>query len=127
MLLISLHIFPLAIFFLLGERALEALNYASVKGRPIRVMWSQRDPSIRRTGAINSEKCNIFIKNLDPSIDSKALHDTFSAFGQILSCKVAMDENGASKGYGFVQYENADAAQNAITHVNGMLLNDSKV
>lgn len=38
-----------------------------------------------------------------------------------------MDENGASKGYGFVQYENADAAQNAITHVNGMLLNDSKV
>ncbi|KAF8962665.1 Protein phosphatase PP2A regulatory subunit B [Entomortierella lignicola] len=104
-----------------GERALETLNYTLIKNRPCRIMWSQRDPALRKTGT-----GNIFIKNLDASIDNKALHDTFSAFGNILSCKVATEE-GQSKGYGFVHYETHEAAENAIKHVNGMLLNDKKV
>ena len=105
-----------------GERALEDLNYTLIKGKPCRIMWSQRDPALRKTG-----QGNVFIKNLDTAIDNKALHDTFAAFGNILSCKVAQDEFGNSKGYGFVHYETAEAATNAIKHVNGMLLNDKKV
>jgi polyadenylate-binding protein len=105
-----------------GEKALEELNYTVIKGKPCRIMWSQRDPALRKTG-----QGNVFIKNLDPAIDNKALHDTFAAFGNILSCKVAQDENGNSKGYGFVHYETAEAATNAIKHVNGMLLNEKKV
>jgi polyadenylate-binding protein len=57
----------------------------------------------------------------------QALHDTFAAFGNVLSCKVATDEHGRSKGYGFVHYETAEAADSAIKAVNGMLLNDKKV
>lgn len=105
-----------------GEKALEELNYSLIKGRPCRIMWSQRDPALRKTG-----QGNIFIKNLDAAIDNKALHDTFIAFGNILSCKVAQDEHGASKGYGFVHYETDEAALQAIKHVNGMLLNEKKV
>ncbi|KAL4789483.1 hypothetical protein BDV19DRAFT_25295 [Aspergillus venezuelensis] len=105
-----------------GERALDELNYTLIKGKPCRIMWSQRDPALRKTG-----QGNVFIKNLDNAIDNKALHDTFAAFGNILSCKVAQDEFGISKGYGFVHYETAEAANMAIKHVNGMLLNDKKV
>lgn len=105
-----------------GEKALEELNYTLIKGRPCRIMWSQRDPALRKTG-----QGNVFIKNLDVAIDNKALHDTFAAFGNILSCKVAQDEMGNSKGYGFVHYETAEAANAAIKNVNGMLLNEKKV
>ncbi|KAF2765555.1 polyadenylate binding protein [Teratosphaeria nubilosa] len=105
-----------------GERALEELNYTLIKGKPCRIMWSQRDPALRKTG-----HGNVFIKNLDSAIDNKALHDTFAAFGNILSCKVAQDEFGNSKGYGFVHYETAEAANSAIKSVNGMLLNEKKV
>ncbi|KAF9564596.1 polyadenylate binding protein [Agrocybe pediades] len=105
-----------------GEHALEQLNYSLIKNRPCRIMWSQRDPALRKTG-----QGNIFIKNLDELIDNKALHDTFAAFGNVLSCKVATDEHGRSKGYGFVHYETGEAADNAIKAVNGMLLNDKKV
>lgn len=64
---------------------------------------------------------------MDKAIDQKALHDTFSTFGNILSCKIATDGSGQSKGYGFVQYETEEAAQKAIQQLNGMLLNDKQV
>ncbi|XP_059968258.1 polyadenylate-binding protein 4-like [Mesoplodon densirostris] len=104
-----------------AERALDTMNFDVIKGKPIRIMWSQRDPSLRKSGV-----GNVFIKNLDKSIDNKALYDTFSAFGNIPSCKVVCDENG-SKGYAFVHFETQEAADKAIEKMNGMLLNDRKV
>ncbi|XP_078438013.1 polyadenylate-binding protein 2-like isoform X2 [Wolffia australiana] len=105
-----------------AARALDMLNFTPLNGKAIRIMYSNRDPTIRKSGA-----ANIFIKNLDKAIDNKALHDTFSVFGNILSCKVAMDGSGQSKGYGFVQFDTDEAAQNAISKLNGMLLNDKQV
>ncbi|XP_032115955.1 polyadenylate-binding protein 3 [Sapajus apella] len=104
-----------------AERALDTMNFDVIKGKSVRIMWSQRDPSLRRSGV-----GNIFVKNLDRSIGNKALYDTVSAFGNILSCKVVCDENG-SKGYGFVHFETQEAAERAIEKMNGMLLNDRKV
>jgi polyadenylate-binding protein len=105
-----------------AERALDTMNYTNIGTRPCRIMWSQRDPALRKSGV-----GNIFVKNLDKSIDHKTLFDTFSVFGNILSCKVSVDSNGESLGYGFVHYQTAEAAEKAITQVNGMVVAGQKV
>lgn len=97
-----------------AERAMESLNYTRLVDKPIRIMWCQRDPSLRRSGV-----GNVYISNLDEQIDNKALYDTFSLFGNIISCKVAMDETGKSRGYGFVHFETEASAKAAVEKVNG--------
>uniref|UniRef100_A0A6Q2YMZ1 PABP n=1 Tax=Esox lucius TaxID=8010 RepID=A0A6Q2YMZ1_ESOLU len=100
-----------------AERALDTMNFDVIKGRPVRIMWSQRDPSLRKSGV-----GNIFIKNLDKSIDNKALYDTFSAFGNIL-IRVMTDDSGKSRGFGFVSFERHEDAQKAVDEMNGKELN----
>uniref|UniRef100_A0A2R9BL29 Polyadenylate-binding protein n=1 Tax=Pan paniscus TaxID=9597 RepID=A0A2R9BL29_PANPA len=91
-----------------AEHAVNTMNFDVIKGKPVRI----RDPSLRKSGV-----GYIFIKNLDKSIDNKALYDTFSAFGNILSCKVGCDEND-SKGYGSVHFETQEAAERAMEKMN---------
>jgi len=105
-----------------AERALDTMNYSLVKGKPCRLMWSLRDPSKRKVGA-----GNIFIKNLDKTVSNQQLADTFSAFGNILSCKVETDDKGTSKGYGYVHFEREEDAKTATEKVNGMLIANKKV
>eukprot|EP00178_Gracilaria_changii_P009486 TRINITY_DN27736_c0_g1_i1.p1 TRINITY_DN27736_c0_g1~~TRINITY_DN27736_c0_g1_i1.p1 ORF type:complete len:593 (-),score=95.19 TRINITY_DN27736_c0_g1_i1:124-1902(-) len=105
-----------------ANTALQELNNTVIKGRTCRIMFSQRDPSLRKSG-----KGNIFIKNLAKEIDTKSLYDTFSQFGQILSCKVETEETGESKGYGYIQFASPEAAQAAIEKVNGKILADQQV
>jgi polyadenylate-binding protein len=98
-----------------AQRALDELNYSPLNEKPIRIMWSHRDPAFRKSGV-----GNIFIKNLDKSIKNKELHGLFANFGRILSCKVATDAAGQSKGYGFVHFETEEAATAAKAKLNGM-------
>eukprot|EP00918_Siedleckia_nematoides_P091873 GHVU01201705.1.p1 GENE.GHVU01201705.1~~GHVU01201705.1.p1 ORF type:complete len:299 (+),score=61.94 GHVU01201705.1:680-1576(+) len=98
-----------------AEKALDSLNYTTIANNACRIMWSHRDPALRKSG-----EGNIFVKNLEKDIDNKALYDTFSMFGNVLSCKIATDEHGKSKGYGFVHYDEEDSARKAIEKVNGM-------
>jgi len=106
-----------------AERALDTMNFTNIRGKQCRIMWSQRDPRLRQSG-----KGNIFVKNLHDSIDNKTLYDTFSVFGNILSCKVVVDkESQMSRGYGYVHYVDDKSAKKAIDGVNGMTISDREV
>ncbi|KAG2318629.1 hypothetical protein Bca52824_011842 [Brassica carinata] len=66
------------------------------------------------------------MQNLDLSIDHKALHGKFSTFGNIVSCKVAVDASGQVKRL-WGLWNTCRYAQKATEKLNGMLLNDKQV
>jgi splicing factor 3B subunit 4 len=70
----------------------------------------------------------LFIGGLDLLIDEKTLYDTFSRFGTLQSPpKIARDESGLSKGYGFVSYSTFEASDDAIANMNGQYLSNKEV
>ncbi|XP_027363185.1 polyadenylate-binding protein 7-like [Abrus precatorius] len=103
-------------------RAIELKNNSYLNGKVIRVMWSRRDPDARKSG-----RGNVFVKNLAESIDNARLHDLFKKFGNILSSKVVMSEDGRSKGHGFVQFESEESANAAIEKLNGSTVRDKQI
>ncbi|GAU15989.1 hypothetical protein TSUD_338600, partial [Trifolium subterraneum] len=103
-------------------RAIELKNHSNLNGKPIRVMWSRRDPDARK-----SSIGNVFVKNLAESINNSGLEDMFKKFGNILSSKVVMSEDGKSKGYGFVQFETEESANTAIEKMNGCTVDDKQI
>ncbi|KAH7547228.1 hypothetical protein FEM48_Zijuj01G0287500 [Ziziphus jujuba var. spinosa] len=108
-------------FRLIASTALCFLNHKELKGKPIRIMWSQRYPLTRKTGI-----ANLFVKNLHLSFTSAQLQTMFSMFGKILSCKVAA-ENGKTKGFGFVQYDSEQSAMAARNALHGTLVKGKKI
>ncbi|XP_042052374.1 polyadenylate-binding protein 1-like isoform X2 [Salvia splendens] len=101
--------------------ALKCVNHTLLKGKPIRVMWNERDPVARK-----NNNGNLFVKNLDKSITSLLLEEVFSKYGSVVSCKVA-SENGISKGFGFVQFESEESAVAARTALHDSSLAGKKL
>lgn len=63
----------------------------------------------------------IYVGNLPYSVTDSSLESNFSEFGSVTSAKVMMDrDTGRSKGFAFVEMTTADAAQAAISGLNGV-------
>merc|ERR1712012_1197949 len=64
---------------------------------------------------------NLYVKNLDDTIDDDRLRKEFAPFGTITSAKV-MCEDGRSKGFGFVCFSSPEEATKAVTEMNGRII-----
>ncbi len=63
---------------------------------------------------------NIYVGNLSYSVGDPELAEMFEPFGEVASARVISDRNsGRSKGFGFVEMDDADAAKKAIDELNG--------
>ncbi len=78
------------------------------------IKWSHRDIQLRKSGA-----GNVHVENLAPTIDNRDLNAMFSIYGTVLSCKVVQDQDGNSKRYGYIHFENVEDAQKAIAALDG--------
>ena len=65
---------------------------------------------------------NLYIKNLDDSVDDDRLKSEFSQFGTITSAKIMKDTAGASRGFGFVCFESQEEATKAVTEMSGKMV-----
>eukprot|EP00803_Ostreobium_quekettii_P009620 evm.model.scf_1149.2 EVM.evm.TU.scf_1149.2 scf_1149:23061-26682(-) len=102
------------------QNAIRRYNFFPMHGQKIQVM--KFDETARK-----NPKCNIFIKGIEKDIDKENLHDTFEIFGQVVRARIETNHDGSSRGYGYVQYENEEAATEAIKRSNGMLLKGRRI
>ncbi len=63
---------------------------------------------------------NIYVGNLSFRTTDADLEAAFAPFGTVLKAAVVQErETGRSRGFGFVEMQNADEAQRAIATMNG--------
>ncbi|MBL7700724.1 MAG: RNA-binding protein [Ferruginibacter sp.] len=65
----------------------------------------------------------LFVAGLPYDLDDAELMEIFEKFGTVVSARVAMDkETGKSKGFGFVDMQNAEEAKDAIENLKDISL-----
>ncbi|CAH0486504.1 unnamed protein product [Peronospora farinosa] len=71
---------------------------------------------------------NLFIYHLPHDLTDADLATAFAPFGTVISAKVYMDKiTSESKGFGFVSYDSADAADAAIASMNGFQIGTKRL
>lgn len=71
---------------------------------------------------------NIFVAKLNYKTSSDTLRETFEAFGEVTSSKIIRDrETGRSKGFGFVEMPDDNAANEAIEKLNDTELDGRQI
>lgn len=64
---------------------------------------------------------SVWVGDLTPEVDDLQLYQFFCRrFQSLVSAKVVLDDNGFSKGFGFIRFSNEVEQQTAMTSMNGM-------
>jgi RNA recognition motif-containing protein len=72
---------------------------------------------------------NIYVGNLNWSLTSDDLYNLFTPYGEVVSAKIITDKfnNNRSKGFGFVEMSDDDAARQAISNLHDTELSGRKI
>ncbi|GAA5221990.1 RNA recognition motif domain-containing protein [Membranihabitans marinus] len=71
---------------------------------------------------------NIFVASLDYGMTNEDLQDLFEDYGSVSSAKIIFDKfTGRSKGFGFVEMDDNQEADNAIEELNESEVNGRKI
>src|SRR4051812_49835222 len=72
---------------------------------------------------------NIYVGNLNWSLTSDDLYNMFTPYGEVVSAKIITDKfnNNRSKGFGFVEMSDDEAARQAISNLHDTELSGRKI
>uniref|UniRef100_A0A8C2Z503 Probable RNA-binding protein 19 n=1 Tax=Cyclopterus lumpus TaxID=8103 RepID=A0A8C2Z503_CYCLU len=132
-----------------AKRAFTRLAYSKFHHIPLYLEWAPvgvflaaKPEPVQKEDAMTEEKddeeeeesapgSTLFIKNLNFSTTEEKLQETFSKCGKITSCTVSKKKDKTGKmlsmGYGFVQYQSAEAAQKALKKLQHSTVDDHQL
>ncbi|GAB5585476.1 Polyadenylate-binding protein [Umbelopsis nana] len=102
------------------SQSVRLVEQIKINGKQARVMWQQR-----REKQPEQSDYVIYLKNLDKATSEKALLDTFSAFGSIVSCTLLPDTESSLEAS--ISFDTIDAANKAVQNVNSSLWNERRI
>lgn len=104
-----------------AAQALQAMNKRVLLDKEMKVNWATEPGTQAKVDT--SKHFHVFVGDLSPEVDNKALKDAFAPFGDVSDAKVIRDATTLkSKGYGFVSYPKREEAERAIEQMNGQWL-----
>lgn len=89
---------------------LSVTRYEPPEKKPVKISPVSGNPV-----CVHSTFNNLYVKNFpQPNFEDGELHELFSKYGEISSAIIMRDENGNSKGFGFVCFKEHEAAKAAL-------------
>uniref|UniRef100_A0A671N7Z9 Poly(U)-binding-splicing factor PUF60-like n=1 Tax=Sinocyclocheilus anshuiensis TaxID=1608454 RepID=A0A671N7Z9_9TELE len=106
-----------------AQLALEQMNSIMLGGRNIKVgrpsNIGQAQPIIDQLAEEARAFNRIYVASVHPDLSDDDIKSVFEAFGRIKSCNLVRDPTtGKHKGYGFIEYDKAQSAQDAVSSMN---------
>lgn len=95
-------------------------NHSKIKENQITVSFMRRVHDL-------DPKANLFFKNLPHQLTARELEEKCSQFGNVVCCKLKSDTVGHSLGYGYVQFEKEQAANDCREGLNGKMLYEKPI
>ncbi|RZC77238.1 hypothetical protein C5167_001419 [Papaver somniferum] len=114
-----------------AKKAMEATNGMQIGSKVLYVGRAQKkaerekilhDQFERRKELQKFKGSNVYVKNIDDSVNDDELRSIFTKCGTITSAKIMLDEKGISKGFGFVCFTTIEAAYQAVNGLHGYML-----
>jgi U1 small nuclear ribonucleoprotein len=85
--------------------------------------FSFRDQSLYTTRGSHT----LFVARLSYETTERTLRSHLSEFGEILKVRIIYDNNGQSRGYGFIEYSDARAVKTALKNGTGMRIDGRNI
>jgi polyadenylate-binding protein len=108
----------------MAENAINHVNGMLLNDRQVYVGFhvskKERESKLEE---MRSKFTNIYVKNIDAEISEDKFKEMFTAFGPVSSISLSVDEEGKSKEFGFVNYENHEDAHKAVEAMNEKEIN----
>lgn len=107
-----------------SERAITSMNGQPFGQNGRKLFVGQNLPRQERLAKLSAEEdnenpSNLFVKGISPQTLEASFYELFAQFGQLESYSMPLNEMGLARGFGFVKYHDAGAAQKAIDELNG--------